>query len=161
MNQHRPYAAGTKVPEMQTFHELKRVMLRYGAEQFGTYGTLEAEVVMFAFNGLTYRFTLPMPTCEADLVRIREAARQSKRAIPQGENAMQQERDRRMRALLAVIRAKLIAIDEGITTFEQEFLPHVVTGDGRTVAEATIPALAEGVRRGSIPKSLPIPGGRP
>jgi hypothetical protein len=50
----------------------------------------------------------------------------------------------RWRALLLCIKAKLEACAVGITTFDSEFLAHIVTGDGRTVAERIVPQLTNG-----------------
>jgi hypothetical protein len=40
-----------------------------------------------------------------------------------------------------VIKAKLEAVASGITTFDEEFLAHVVLETGETVAEQMIPKL--------------------
>jgi hypothetical protein len=45
-----------------------------------------------------------------------------------------------------VIKAKLEAVESGISTLEQEFLAQVVTESGRTIGEIIIPQISEAVR---------------
>jgi hypothetical protein len=40
------------------------------------------------------------------------------------------------------VKAKLAAIDAGISSIEREFLADIVTNDGRTVMERMVPVLA-------------------
>lgn len=53
------------------------------------------------------------------------------------------------------MKAKLAAVTAGITTFEEEFLPHIVVGDGRqTVAQSVLKQIADTGGRGSVPRLL-------
>jgi hypothetical protein len=61
------------------------------------------------------------------------------------------------RALLLVIKAKLEAVETGITTFEDEFLAHLVLPNGQTVGEWAIPMIAEAYENGlRLPPMLPM-----
>jgi hypothetical protein len=42
------------------------------------------------------------------------------------------------------VKAKLISVADGIETFEEAFMAHVVMPDGRTVAETITPAKGAG-----------------
>ncbi len=59
--------------------------------------------------------------------------------------AYDSELRRLWRALALVIRAKLEAVESGISTLDREFMADVVTRDGRTLGEAILPHLAEGL----------------
>jgi hypothetical protein len=49
----------------------------------------------------------------------------------------------------------------GITTFEEEFLPHTVLPSGRTVAEDVLPAIAHAYESGAVePLQLTAGGAR-
>jgi hypothetical protein len=60
----------------------------------------------------------------------------------------------RWRALALIIKAKLEAVDLGITSVEKEFAPDMVMGDGRTVYEQMLAA----IKSGTAPKTLPFFG---
>lgn len=61
----------------------------------------------------------------------------------------------RWRALALVIKAKLEAIESGITTVDAEFLAHLVLPDGRTYGEFALPQIDEVYRSGAMPPLLP------
>lgn len=54
-----------------------------------------------------------------------------------------------MRAL--IIKAKLVAIDSGITEFETEFLAHIVLPSGETVGGWVLPQVERAYEVGEIP----------
>ena len=59
------------------------------------------------------------------------------------------------RALALTIKAKLEAVETGITTFESEFLSYTVLPNGKTVAEEILPKLDLINKSGAMPKLLP------
>ncbi len=59
------------------------------------------------------------------------------------------------RALLLVIKATLEAVETGITSVEQEFLPNMVLPDNSTVGENMLPRLREIITSGHLPPMLP------
>jgi hypothetical protein len=62
----------------------------------------------------------------------------------------------RWRALLLVIKAKLEAVQGGITEFDAEFLPHIVLPDGQTVGDWIIPQVNTAYELGEMPQALPM-----
>ena len=68
---------------------------------------------------------------------------------------------RRWRSMVLVTKAKLVAVADGISTLEKEFLANVVLGDGTTVGESSVPMLKAMALDGSIPSALPVPGNGP
>lgn len=83
--------------------DIERVVLRYGASEFGTFHTSNMAVVMFVCHGRKVKFELQLPES-------------------------QQQLRQRWRALLLAIKAKLEVVETGISTFEEEFLAHIVVG---------------------------------
>ena len=58
------------------------------------------------------------------------------------------------RALFLVIKAKLVAVETGITTFEREFMPDLVLPNGATAGQH----LLGQIRAGNMPPLLPFYG---
>ena len=126
------YAAKTTVPVSRTRDEIERVLTRYGADAFG-YGWDDGRAVLsFRAQGRYIRFSM-------DVVGTPQEERQ------------------RWRALLLVMKAKLEAVESGITSFENEFLAHVVLPDNRTVGQWLGPELEAAYLHGEMPKQL-LPG---
>ena len=123
------YAEKTKVPVARSRDEIERVLGRYGANAFGYGWDGTRSVVSFRAQGRFIRFAMDIP-------------------------ADAQEERQRWRALLLVIKAKLEAVESGITTFEEEFLAHVVLPDNRTVGEWLLPQVADAYVNGGMPKQL-------
>lgn len=74
-------------------------------------------------SGHAVRFEVPIPTDPAEYRRTKGG---QTRTPAQQERALEAEVRRRWRALLLCIKGKLEAVESGITTFEEEFLAHLV-----------------------------------
>jgi len=59
------------------------------------------------------------------------------------------------RALALVIKAKLEAVESGISVFEDEFMAAIVMPNGRTVSEEIRPRIAAAYESGNMPALLP------
>lgn len=116
----RRYAERTKVPVDKSRLEIERYVTQRGANEFGTMTTPERAQILFKMKGWHVRMTVPLT------VEIRG------RVVPVDDGEVR----RRWRAMLAVVKAKIAAVDAGVVTFEQEFLAHIVKHDGETIGEA-------------------------
>lgn len=151
------YAQDTRVPADRSRDEIEKTLIRYGATGFG-YSWDKREVaidpipargpktevrmfamIVFYFKTRHVRLDLPMPT-EREVGTVTKA-----------EQATRQ----RWRALLLVIKAKLEAVESGISTLEHEFLANIVTESGRTIGEIITPRISEAVESGRL---LPAKG---
>jgi hypothetical protein len=131
------YAADTSVSADRSRNEIEGTLKRYGASHF-YYGTSpDKAVVAFAANKHRVRFDLPMPH-ESDLAKSPKGRTRKASAI---RVALEQATRQRWRALLLVIKAKLEAVESGITTFEEEFMAHIVLPNGSTVGEQLLPQM--------------------
>jgi hypothetical protein len=126
------YAAKTTVPVARSRDEIERTLTRYGASAFGYGWDGTRTVVSFRVNDRFVRLSID-------------------------ESGSDQHQRQQWRALLLVIKAKLEAVASGITTFEEEFLAHVVLPDNRTVGEWLAPQLDQAYEDGGMPKLL-MPG---
>lgn len=74
----------------------------------------------------------------------------------QAYEAWEQACRSRWRALYLIIKAKLEAVDSGISTIEREFLYDIVLPDGKTVGEYMAPQIEAAYTTGEMPPMLPM-----
>lgn len=149
------YAQSTDVTSDRSRAETERTLQRYGADQF-MYGWESGRaVVAFQMEGRRVRFDLPMPDIEDDQFRLTPTGRE--RAEKQQYQAWEQACRQRWRALALVIKAKLEAVESGITEFESEFLAHIQLPDGQTVGQWMRPQVEHAYQTGQMPALLPAP----
>lgn len=151
------YAAGTAVSSSRSRDEIERTLTRYGATQFMYGWDQTAAIVGFIARDRQIRFVLPMPDRTAREF-THTPTRDTPRSQPQAEAAYEQAVKQRWRALALVIKAKLEAIEAGISTFEDEFAMHIVLPDGRQVRDHVVPAIEHAYTTGSVTPMLAIGG---
>lgn len=130
----RKFAERTKVEAAQTRAEIETLLSARKATAIGIFSSQEQAAVVFEMQERRIMFRLPLPT-----------------------NISEQVRRQRWRALLLAIKAKLAAVDDGIETFEQAFLAHIVMPDGLTVGEHTHERIESAYRGGPLQPLLPGP----
>lgn len=147
------YASTTDVTSSRSRDEIERTLQRYGADQF-LYGWQDdAAMVGFRMEGRHIRFILPMPSrTERRFTHHSRGARAPEAALKEWDQAVRQ----RWRALALVIKAKLEAVESGISIFEDEFLANIVLPGGGTAGEWLRPQIAEAYRVGTMPSMLPM-----
>ena len=150
------YAAKTEVPAERSRAEIESILVRYGANAF-SYGWDDGRaVIQFRANERHIRFELVLPDPNStDFTRYTDRygyvkARSASAAQKEYEQAVRQK----WRALVLVVKAKLEAIDAGISTFGQEFLAHIVLPDGSTVGHQVMPKIAAAYETGQMPRLL-------
>jgi hypothetical protein len=155
----RPYAEKTKVSQDDTVKQIKEALRRRKVEGFYTGDEPGRAVIGFSHNDQggnkrVYRFDLPMPEIEDYKITDTGHRRSGSAMIA----AWEQECNRRFRALLATIKGRMISVDEGISTFEEEFAMEAVMADGRTtVRNYLLPQLEAMYATGKMPPLLPGP----
>ena len=80
--------------------------------------------------------------------------RNARRTKAAQQAAWEQACRQRWRALPLIIKAKLEAVESGITTLESEFLANIVLPDGGTVGQWLTPQVAEAYATGRMPPML-------
>ena len=126
------YASNTTVSTDKSRAEIERTLQRYGASSFGYGWEDDRAAIAFTAQDRQVRFVLALPDKNDRRFTHTEAKgikRPPSQAAEQWEKACRQ----RWRALALVVKAKLEAIEAGISTFEDEFMAHVVLPDGSTV----------------------------
>jgi len=144
------YASNTSVSVPQSQVEIQTILRRYGAKRFGTMEDKEYAYVMFEYKGLMIQIKVSMPCLEdhSNTPTGRE------RNESQAKIALEQAIRQRWRALILAVKAKLEAVESGISTIEQEFMAFVVMPDGKTLSDHIIPKLTEIAQTGKMQKML-------
>ncbi len=150
------YAENTSVPVERSKAEIDRMLARYGATEFMTGWDQSRAVVGFKMAARLVRFLLPLPSrTDAQFTTTTDRWNRVKVRAPEAAHASWEQACRqRWRALALVIKAKLEAVETGITTFEDEFMAHIVLPDGRTVGEHIRPK----IEAAYTDPSRPMPG---
>lgn len=147
------YAKDTKVSSERSRAEIERTLQRYGASRFLYAWEPGQAIIAFEAHGRRLKFTLPLPD-RSSRALTHTPSRGHRRSPQQHATAYEQAVQQRWRALALVIKAKLEAIASGITTFEAEFLSHILLPDGRTVGEAVQGDIETAYRTGQVPALL-------
>jgi len=140
-----PYAEDTPVTPEQSRSEIERTLARFGADQFGYMQKEGAVAILFRARGRAIRIVVKLPPAsEFRHYPPRKGQRNPRERTDQSRRqAHEKEIRRRWRSLLLLVKAKLEAVESGITLFEQEFLAHIVLAGGTTVGEWAIPQLKQ------------------
>ncbi len=153
------YASNTSVPVAKSKAEIEAILERYGADQFFSGWSANNAVIGFTMpvGGGEYRqikFVITMPEkSERRFTHHSKGSRTTDAALKEWEQACRQ----RWRALALVIKAKLEAVESGISVFENEFLANIVLSDGKTVGERVKDTIALEYKSNSVQPLLPGP----
>jgi hypothetical protein len=147
------YAESTQVPSDRSRAEIERTLRKYGASAFAYGWQGHSASVMFEMAGRRIVFRLPLPDADSEEFTLTPTGRE--RSASAAGEAYEQAVRQRWRALALVIKAKLEAVEAGISSVEDEFLAHVALPSGGTVGEWMRPRLDEVYATGQMPALLP------
>lgn len=132
------YAQDTSVTEDRSRQEIERMLMKYGASRFGCLSDYEHKfaLIEFTYKKIAIQMQIPVPDRQ-DKKFTRCSGRMSayRRDESSAQKLYEQEVRRKWRSLSLALKAKLVAVEDGITTFETEFMPYMVTDNGQTLAE--------------------------
>lgn len=149
------FAAATEVSVEKSRAEIERLITRYGATSTAFMNAPGRAMILFEAKKRRVMFELPLPAIE-DKVFQRDG-RGSARSPEKRYQAWEQTCRQRWRALALVIKAKLEAVASGITSFEDEFLAHIMMPDGQTVGAHVKPSIESWYTGGNMQPLLPPP----
>ena len=147
----RGYAKGTNVSSAKSKMEIERTLTRYGADQF-MYGS-KNDYAMIGFRVKNKMVKIDMPLPDRNAEEFTMDTRGWERAKGVSEKLYEKELKRRWRSLALVIKAKLEAVETGISTFEKEFLGFILLPGGQTVFEMTEKKIEKAI---STSTSIPL-----
>lgn len=150
------YAKDTTVSVEKSKAEIEKLVSQHGATQFISGWNGNQALIGFSMKERMVKFFLPIPDKKER--RFTHDRRGYARAQSTVLGVWEQETRSRWRSLFLVIKAKLEAVESGITNFEQEFLAHIVLPDGSTVGNWVGPQLATIYALRQMPNLLPGTG---
>ena len=147
------YAEHTLVPVAESKAEIEAILTRYGADQFASGWAEGRAVIQFKAKERFVRFELPLPAQDEKRFRLdhRGYARSDTKRLEVWEQACRQ----RWRCLALAVKAKLEAVESGITTFEDEFMAHIVLPGDKTLGQWARPQIADAYANNRLPPMLP------
>lgn len=151
------YAEKTSVAVSKTKADIENLIQKAGAGQFVSGYKGNMAVIGFTLDNRQIRFILPLPD-KSDNKFWYTPERRNKRTEEQAYAAWEQACRAKWRALYLIIKAKLEAIESGISTVEREFFYDIVLPDGTTIGEFIAPQLETVYTTGQMPPLLPMLG---
>jgi len=148
------YASGTSVAVEKSVADIQRTVTRFGADKFGFMQGSDRAQVGFELRGMAIRLDLMLPDRNDPRFWQTNHKRPQKRSREQAWEAWEGECRRLWRSLAAVVKAKVVAIEDGISTVEKEFLANLVLPEGQTVIEAVGPRIKQAYETGVTPRLL-------
>jgi len=145
------YAENTSVPVEKSKVEIERILKKYGASCFASGWDETRAMIQFEAHKKRIKFVLPLPPRD-EYTKTPEGRTRHRPELV--EQAWEQGCRSRWRALALIIKAKLEAVQSGVSLFEQEFAVHTVMPGGKTVGDMIIPAIEEAYRTGKMPPML-------
>jgi len=154
-----PYAQDTSVAVEKSKAEIERILMRYGCDQFMSGWDQTKATIGFRHKGRFVSIVLALPDRQDKEFTHKQPratwrppiARDPADAHKVWEQACRQ----RWRALALVVKAKLEAVEIGISSFDAEFLAWTMLPDGRSVGEWIAPQLEAAYSSGKMPPMLP------
>lgn len=141
------YAKNTDVSVGRSQGEIKDLLQRYGASKFMQYEEDGMAKIAFEASDRRVMFELPLPS--RDQFKTKKVntgygyVRDREMSPDQQVKAWEQACRQKWRALGLVIKAKLEAVESGISEFEDEFLSNIVLPNGKMLGKMIKPQLAE------------------
>lgn len=143
------YANTTSIDVAKTRGHIEAILGQYGATAFAFATQSNESMISFQIGGKTFKFILSEPPRE----QFEFTATGRSRGRAGAEQAHKQARRQVWRALFLIIKAKLVGVDEGITTIEREFLADmVVRSTGETVGQLAIEQMKLAEQNGTAPR---------
>lgn len=149
------FAENTSVSVERSRAEIESLIVRYGATSTAFMNAPGRALIMFEAQHRKIVFELPLPA--KDEKKFQRDGRGNLRSADKLHEVWEQACRQRWRALALVIKAKLEAVESGITTFEDEFLAHIMMPDGKTVGDHVKPSIETWYSGGNMLPLLPPP----
>lgn len=137
------YASGTSVSVEKSRAEIETILARFGCNGFSYRSMPTSATIEFLARDRWVRFTLTIP----------DRSKFSRRKCRSGFVACKPEEQYKLweqacrekwRALTLAVKAKLAAVEAGISAFEQEFMAYIVDPvKNQTMAEIILPQIEQ------------------
>ena len=139
------YASNTSVSSDRSRQEIESTLAKYGATAFMYGNNQKQAVIVFEFSGKRMKFVLELPS---------SATTPKGRRPHNPTKYLDAEHRRRWRSLALSIKSKLVAVNDGISTIEYEFMANIMLPNGLTVGEWAGPQIESAYETGKMPPML-------
>jgi len=153
------YASNTSVPVDDSLRAIRRLVEEHDADGWMHLEQRGRHAIQFQINGRVIRFVLPELDPENPGLSISHTPTGKRRTAAEVQKRIGAERRRRARVLFLCVKAKFVSITDGVETFDEAFLPHIVTPSGQTLGEQMTPRIPAMVESGEAPGMPLLPGG--
>lgn len=148
------YAKATGVSVARTKLEIEKILTKYRADRRAVMEEPGRAIVVFGRDGRHVQFEMFLPHPD-DAAFKRKRSSYGYEAGELDEAKHEQACRQKWRALALVLKAKLEAVESGITSFDNEFMAHLVLPGGGTVGKWLRPQLEQVYKSGKLPPLLP------
>lgn len=147
------YASNTDVSQERSIEEIKNNLRRFGADSFSSYESSRHNMagLEFEMNNRRVRFLITIPNRDEFVKTETGRDRTTNQVNLEWEKAIRQK----WRSLALIVKAKLVAVNENVVEFDQEFAMHFVTANGQTMYEQIKPKMEEYCNSSEFPALMP------
>lgn len=144
--------ATTEVQVERSQGEIRKLLISHDAGNFsfaeGTHDGAIWAAVEFVHQASRVRMQVPLKEPESAVINSKLSRTRSKTRAMIVAELVEQEARRIWRVLFHGLKARLVSVEEGVETFEQAFLAHLVDPQtGQTLWEAMKPVIEAGDMR--------------
>lgn len=139
------FAKKTKCSVGRTQDEIRKTLAKHSASAFAFAESIEMAQVQFELKNRRIKMSIPLD--------VKNKTKNSKGYL-MDEKSVEQSTRTKWRCLLLSIKAKLESIENKITSFDQEFMAHIVLPNGTTVGDLVIPEIEYSYQNNKMPPLL-------
>lgn len=137
------FASNTSVSVSRSRVEIEDLLTKWKASRVAVATEPDRAHVLFTIERWSVKFTMPLPTT-ADAAKLRDSRYKWRDASDsQKQKWLEQTARTKWRALLLTIKAKLVSVENGVESFEEAFMAHLVLPGGETMGQRALPAMRE------------------
>jgi hypothetical protein len=136
------YAKGTSVSVSSSQQEIGRVLTRYEIDTYRFGQEPGWAVLEFFMAGFPVRIGVPIPPAPTEDKVYNGRTGRWVQTRPKWEQDVKE----RWRGLVLLLKANLEAVEMGLVSVEQAFMPFLVLKDGRTLGDVALPTIREQVK---------------
>ncbi len=145
------YAEKTSVSIEVSIGHIEKVVTKHGADAFSYARDRENAMVQFRLDGRLIRYRVELPA----FVDFKTTQTGRERNDTQAQKEWEQACRARWRQLLLLVTAKLVGIESGITSVDEEFMSFIVLPDNTTVGDTMLAQIEQSYLDGKMPAMLP------
>lgn len=149
------YAENTSVSVTKTKAEIEEIIQKYGARQFVSGYQDNRAAIGFTLKERQIRFIITLPD-KSERRFLYTPERGTRRSDEAATREWEQACRQKWRELYLIIKAKLAAVEGGVSCFEDEFMANIVLPDGSLVGDYMRPQIAAAYETGNMPALLPM-----